>query len=392
MNFSIKTFTIIIVIFLALNSFISNAKNRGIFNENRNDCFMNASTQAISHINELRTFYNKFKESAHSPNFENHKPMQVLFNYLNELEKEEPSPISGSKKFRAYWVNNFTTMKNFKTGQHDAQEFISSVFDILNNEFNKYLTEASENITQNPISTFKLQIKKTITCNHCGYVRSIDEPGYLLPLTILYGPLSDLKHCNDLTCCLKNFFEPTVMNDWTCDNCRQKNARRLKTISFLPKYLVIQLKRFIYGGIANKLDDAIKFDPIIEIDSDIIDQSIKEKYHNKNFSYKLLTFICHEGGPSGGHYWAYGKDSNNNWYKYDDSTVTSITPTILIDILNQTKEIGTPYVLFYELDEKTLFSHERVHQQLTQLKSSLQELKTRLETLRKKLEILKSKL
>jgi hypothetical protein len=153
----------------------------------------------------------------------------------------------------------------------------------------------------------------------------------------------------------------------------------------------------------DKIDTAITFPVklLINKDSSILDENITNKLKEKQIPYNLFAIVCHGGGTGGGHYWAYGKDSSGNWYKYNDSYVTEINQSELTSIVNQTNEKGTPYILFYELDDTSrselgkldlLGQKTPLQQKLTQLKSSLQELKTKLQTLQGKLVELQGKL
>ena len=42
-------------------------------------------------------------------------------------------------------------------------------------------------------------------------------------------------------------------------------------------------------------------------------------------SYDLIGIICHHGTAGGGHYTSYALNPvNQNWYEFDDSTVTQV--------------------------------------------------------------------
>ena len=56
--------------------------------------------------------------------------------------------------------------------------------------------------------------------------------------------------------------------------------------------------------------------------------------------YDLSGVICHHGGSGGGHYTAYCLNPiDQEWYEFDDSTVTKVEPATVAS--------AEAYVLFY---------------------------------------------
>ena len=108
--------------------------------------------------------------------------------------------------------------------------------------------------------------------------------------------------------------------------------REIKFWSF-PKVLVIDLKRFTSNG--RKNNKLITF-PLEEL--------ILTKYcvgYNKDtYVYDLFGICNHSGGTLGGHYTAYVKNANDNWYHYNDTSVKKVEN---IDNLISNKA----YCLFY---------------------------------------------
>lgn len=435
----------LIFLILVLSTSEIFAKNRGIVNQNGNDCFMNASTQALSHIPELREFYSKIKNLKE---FKQAAPLQTFFQYISRLgplpeaRYKEPNALQESKKFREYWTNsknypeaNIINLKNMAGGQHDAQEFLSAILDILDFYFDKLINDSKNMKLKNPINSIKFKLKSSTKSLECEHFSSKEDDTSLLSLSIAGLTLSDclnkfseeekLKDTTDLTKINPSTHEPYDRDDrWECENCSKNKGAKIKVdaakyikISTLPKYLIIQFKRFLFGDLAQKLTTNIKFPEnlILNKDSSILDEDITEKLGNGTITYTLFAFICHGGGTGGGHYWAYAKDTSKKWYCYNDENVSIVGQAKLTSILNQTSEQGTPYILFYELDnnsQKTLADMAKIkakpkpkpippqpkpqpsplQQKLAQLKISLQELGKKLITLQDKLKILHSKI
>ena len=97
--------------------------------------------------------------------------------------------------------------------------------------------------------------------------------------------------------------------------------------------MIIDFKRF-----NNNLDkDNVFIDfPIENLDM----RKYVEGYNASEYVYDLFGICNHLGGTRGGHYNAYVKNLNKNWYLYDDTTVEEITDTYNLITPNA-------YCLFY---------------------------------------------
>ena len=46
-------------------------------------------------------------------------------------------------------------------------------------------------------------------------------------------------------------------------------------------------------------------------------------YNKSTYKYDLYAVSNHGGGLGGGHYWAYCKNNDGNWYKFNDAVVST---------------------------------------------------------------------
>jgi ubiquitin carboxyl-terminal hydrolase 4/11/15 len=125
-------------------------------------------------------------------------------------------------------------------------------------------------------------------------------------------------------------------NEWKCGNCHKKvNITKKFSIFYVPKLLIICLKRFAKSGYGYSKDGTHIDFPIENLD---IGKYIcgPDKDHSK---YDLFAVSQHYGGCGGGHYTAVCKNIDGNWYGYNDSSVSSTSASSAIT--------SAAYVLFY---------------------------------------------
>lgn len=136
--------------------------------------------------------------------------------------------------------------------------------------------------------------------------------------------------------CFKNFVKLEKledMNEWYCPNCKNhKKAMKKMEIYRSPHVLIILLKRFKN---LSKSEILVDF-PLIGLD---MSQFVISNDENQPLLYDLFAIANHYGNTGYGHYIAYAKSFNHQWYKFDDSNITPI---------NQNELVTTyAYVLFY---------------------------------------------
>ncbi|TKR80891.1 hypothetical protein L596_014876 [Steinernema carpocapsae] len=161
--------------------------------------------------------------------------------------------------------------------------------------------------------------------------------------------------------CLKSFFSPDHLRGddmYSCEKCAKlRNGVKTCRITKLPEILCIHLKRFRHDYVySTKVSTSVTF-PICDLDlSEFLCENVDLSSDLTPTEYDLCAFVTHRGGGSDyGHYLAYCRnETDNNWYEFDDSTVTRIDAA---EVLNK-----QAYVLFYQ--KRATAKGEEVREQL----------------------------
>ncbi|OMJ77878.1 hypothetical protein SteCoe_22441 [Stentor coeruleus] len=141
----------------------------------------------------------------------------------------------------------------------------------------------------------------------------------------------------DLSDCIRQFEEVEELDEQNtiyCKTCKtHRRATKKMNLYKLPKYLIIHLKRFKRSGyMASKNGAQVDFP---------IENLIMSSHAGERVSYDLYAVSNHYGSMGGGHYTAYAKNVNGNWYDFNDSSVS-----LLRDKSSLTSSAA--YVLFYK--------------------------------------------
>ncbi|KAI0380898.1 hypothetical protein F5Y04DRAFT_289141 [Hypomontagnella monticulosa] len=149
------------------------------------------------------------------------------------------------------------------------------------------------------------------------------------------------KHGISLEECLDEFEREEILSEqdmWYCPRCKEhRRASKKFDLWKTPDILIIHLKRFSSSGYRrDKLEVLVDF-PFENLD---ITTRVLHKEDGKQEIYDLIGVDCHWGGLGGGHYTAHAKNFvNNQWYTYNDSSVSSVSPDKIVD--------SSAYLLFY---------------------------------------------
>ncbi|KAH6712208.1 ubiquitin carboxyl-terminal hydrolase-like protein [Leptodontidium sp. MPI-SDFR-AT-0119] len=132
------------------------------------------------------------------------------------------------------------------------------------------------------------------------------------------------KHGITLNDCLDEFGKEEILSEmdtWYCPRCKEhKRASKKFELWKTPDILIMHLKRFSSSQYRrDKLDVLVDF-PIDGLD---LSSRVIETEDGKQEIYDLFAVDDHWGGLGGGHYTAFAKNhKDNEWYEYNDSSVT----------------------------------------------------------------------
>lgn len=331
-----------------------------------NTCFLNSVLQCLTYCPPLYNFLVKLN-GGHSKSCKINQ-----FCMLCEMEKHVKR-IKGSNGGsikpmsivqRLKYIN-----KSFQFGrQEDAHEFLRYLIDhmwkaclmnldinVNNNNSNK-LSSNNNNIINSKLDP---RVKETTLINHIfgGYHRS-----QVLCLTcntrsntfdFFMDIILDIRNAKSLEEALKRFTQQETLeneNAYKCGVCRKKvTARKKFTVYKEPNVATFQLKRFdsdrIFGG---KIIKFISYPEELDLRPYMSDPT------KSSMKYQLSAVLVHVGhSTNSGHYFCYIKNSNNFWYRMDDSNVSLVS---INTVLAQ-----QAYVLFYT--KKPTIEQRPQHQQ-----------------------------
>ena len=328
-----------------------------------NTCFMNTCLQILSHTYELIELSNSC--SIRKSNTLIGEGESKLFSEWIELHKlmwdtPENSKIIVSPNRFVYYVQELSKIKenNIFTGwnQNDMPEFLLFLIDSMHNSLSRGI---NMKISGNPENE-----KDKMACKCYSMMQSVYSKEYSEIMDLFYGisishidslegkpyatnpefffildlPIPE-KNNPTLIDCFDEYSRLEVLdgdNSWLNETTNQKESVR-KYISFwnLPKILVFSLKRFTQFG-RNKRQDLVSF-PLEGLDL----SKYVEGYKNTKYIYDLYAICNHTGNSQGGHYFAYIRNSKNEWLCFNDTNV---------DIIDESKLI-TPmaYCLFFRM-------------------------------------------
>ena len=316
-----------------------------------NTCFFNASIQILSNIQHLTEYFLKNDYETDLGNRLNNEKQMKEINKVNIekiiLAKEY------AKLIKVLWNTDIksieprtlhTCLQKYEPTfqglqQQDAQECLSYILDSLHEGLHYGITLESSGTIENDLDKLMVEsIKKwsdevskkysIITDLFFGqfYIQTIsNDPSYKQNEVVsikyeLFNILNIQVVGITLYDCLNNFFsKEKIDTPVVLDNNEKILASRKFNIIKVPQYVIIVLKRFSSMNYLSKINNIITF-PIDDLD--LSEYCIGyEKYYSK---LSLKSVILHSGSLNGGHYYAYCKHIDGQWYEYNDSSCTKI--------------------------------------------------------------------
>ena len=333
----IKNFFLVFIFYGDLFSKPIGLKNLG------NSCYMNSVLQVLAHTDDFKEYF--LKNNFHKEQ----KPLSfALKNFLKEyLENKDNNYFALRELHNAikkqYKTQSTSEMKFANGYQHDPEEFLSMFLDSLKVENKKW-----NNI-------FKGEETILDTCKNCKDESQNENEFKILSLGIKDDDLEKIEShemeedcCNCCDCCcvyykttLKHLLDNYTREEEIEANCgrcnKNTNKKKIIRISFLPKYLILQLNVFYeYHSVFIKIPEELNLGEYCT------------KQNNVNFDYTLYGIVRHHGNMLGGHYTAAIKEGND-WYICDDKTVKKvINPSLDDGICSRRLSPPGTYLLFYK--------------------------------------------
>ncbi|KAM0052165.1 putative ubiquitinyl hydrolase 1 [Helianthus debilis subsp. tardiflorus] len=249
--------------------------------------------------------------------------------------------------------------------QEDAQEFLSFVMHQMHDELLKLEGQASNangngsslvsSVEDDDWETVGPKNKSAVTRTQNfapsevraifgGQLRSVVrargnkdsatvQPFFLLHLDISHDGVANIEDA------LRLYSMPETLDEYrtTSGKAGVVTARKSVNLQTLPKIMILHLKRFGYGtNGSTKLHKPVRFPLELLLSRDLLVSTA-----TKDRKYTLIASVTHHGREaSKGHYTADACYPNQQWFRFDDASVTAIsTNKVLHD---------QAYILFYK--------------------------------------------
>ena len=319
-----------------------------------NTCFMNTIVQCI---NSNREFATLFLTDAYKEDINSDKTDHTLVEQWAMLCKglyNKNCVITPSSFHRC--VQILALQKGYASfigyGQNDSQEFLQYFLETLHNGLSK---EVIMNINGKPENELDKMAVKALT-NWKEFFKNdyspivkmfygqlyskVTTPDNSKYISESYDPFSNL--CLEIPTnsekisiynCLDKFNKVEKLDGHKQSEDDTNSYYRQLSLWSCPDYLIVFFKRFTNES--NKITTLIDF-PLENLNL----SKYCVGYDKDDCVYDLHAVSNHGGVCGGGHYWAYTKNIDGNWYKYNDKFVS----------LKNKDEIVTEnaYCLFYK--------------------------------------------
>nr|BAN21345.1 ubiquitin specific protease 2 [Riptortus pedestris] len=333
---------------IATSNGLSGLRNIG------NTCFLNSVVQCLSNTRILKDYLVNREFLSEIRNSESRGALIKSFaDVIAELWSGE-GKIVNTSAFKAQIQRYAPRFMGYN--QQDSQEFLRYLLEGLHDDINRVavkprnLPEIDDNLSDSAkaseswkqylrcdnsriVDLFVGQLKSTLQCTSCGHNSTTFEVFWDLSL-----PLPSRTGSLRLQQCIDHFTKEEVLDGDempTCSKCktRRKCTKRFSIQKF-PKILVLHLKRFSPSERYRKLSATVEF-PLTNLDMSGYSTTPQVAMYN------LYAVSNHSGTAYSGHYTAYCLHSGTNqWYEFNDSRVSSISPRNVVS--------SEAYILFYE--------------------------------------------
>lgn len=288
-----------------------------------NTCYINSTIQAFIHSKHLLHF---LQTHDVTPNFRSFRNYQTM---LSELKSVLPSHFvihqqNDAHEFLMYFIDSI--YEKHKKHFHLANkiETLHSAYDKLQFKCNQFWFKNYSPI----MDVLYFQIIRQTQCSMCNHKNINFENNSILEIDVETEP-------DDLNTSIHRYFKSHFVEDWTCDKCNLKSNtnRVIQQLWYLPKVLIVCVKRFKYmDNRMAKLRNTMRIPKEIDMEDHCL-----RKYDN--YTYKLSSVINHLGTSYYGHY--------NCDLVQNDSSIIKIDDESILHGTNNLNEQNC-YLLFYE--------------------------------------------
>jgi ubiquitin carboxyl-terminal hydrolase 8 len=326
-----------------------------------NTCFLNSCLQVVNHMYELNEFldsskYEKILKTKTIPD----KNILIEWNDLRSVMWSGNGVVTPRR-----FVHNVQQIANEKdreifTGfaQNDMPEFLLFFIECIHNSISRGVNMRITGNAENKLDELAVKCYEMLKVTYAKEYSEIMDFFYGIYVSEIIAADSNLRHSINPECyfilnlpildstrhaaslidCFDIFTESETMegdNAWFNEKTNEKENVK-KQISFwnFPKILIITLQRFSPDG-TSKLNTPIDF-PLDNLDL----SKYVRGYNPTSYKYDLFGICNHMGGPMGGHYTAFVKNSENNWMHFNDN---------IVEMVDKSSDVVTPlaYCLFY---------------------------------------------
>jgi len=285
-----------------------------------NTCYINSVLQTFAHTHSIRQHYSLVKSLPRSLSID------CLLQTLLEEMWTTDCTIIVPEAFLAEFKRRVPQFEGHH--QHDAQEFIRYLLDLLS-------TENASNSGNPAISDlFTGEMENEICCMACSYSSVTSEKFTDISLS-MPARMSKTISIQD---CLDRMFEKEILDDpYDCPMCgKPQQVSKRPIIKNLPEILCLHIKRTDLGmGTNLKSASSLQFSLS---DLDMTPYATSPLLHHHYDLYSCIVHISSIGGT--GHFISYTWSiQESTWFQLNDSFTSPIPATTLSQV--------NPYLLFY---------------------------------------------
>ena len=307
-------------------------------------CYMNSILQCLSHTLPLREFYvsDEYKQFLNKRGDLSSAFKRVMLELWDSTSQHSVDPYDLRREVKAR-TDRFPDDR-----QHDAHEFMRFLLDELLKEINRASVEGRKSPADNETlgeacarhltwedsrisELFGGMLRSEVCCSVCSDKSIVYIPFMDISLPI---PRRQDGTAVSLSDCLDMIRRKETLDEEErpyCNKCMDltRSTKQLFMCK-LPRYLVIQLKRFSYYPTRTKLTTPVKFTET----GRLTDSS------DKTHTYSLYGIVSQSGDVSDNHYAAYCKH-NGVWKCFEDEMSSIVSWDYL-----RNREV---HILFYVL-------------------------------------------